>query len=133
MRKAGLWVTLLALVALMAAPAVAQNIQVTVNGQPVALSPPAAMIGGRVLVPVRGVFQQLGASVVWDAASRSIRAQNGNTTILLTLGSNMASINGQNTPLDQPPTVIGGSTMVPLRFVSQALGAQVQWVASQNL
>src|ERR1051326_7591221 len=97
-----------------------QNINVIVNGQPVAFNGARpAMIGGRVLVPLRGVMEQLGAYVQWDAATRSVMANKSGTDLTLRIGDRNATVNGQNVTLDVPAQIISGSTMVPLRFVGE--------------
>lgn len=111
----------------------AQTIQVTVNGTPIEFSgTPPTEIKGAVLVPLRGVFQALGASVDYNAATRVINAQKGATTVLLPLGSLQATVNGQPQDLSQPAQAVGGTTLVPLRFVAQALGAYVDWHAATS-
>ncbi|MHB2021165.1 MAG: stalk domain-containing protein [Candidatus Xenobia bacterium] len=124
------WGRLLVMLMLCAGAALAQatgGINVTVNGTPVVFDQPPAMVSGSVMVPMRGVFNRLGADVVWDAPTRTIRATHGDTVIQLQLGAPTATINGQQRPLSTPAMEIGGRTMVPLRFVSEALGAEVKW------
>lgn len=123
----------LATAALLMGPLAAFAVTVDVNGQPVQFDQAPVMMGGRVLVPLRGVFERLGASVQYNAATRSIQAQSGSTSIDLAVGSTVASINGQQQTLDQAPILVGGRAMVPLRFVSQALGANVTWDAGRQL
>jgi hypothetical protein len=127
MRYATTLFALAALLILFAAPALAQPVRVVVDGQTIAFDQPPVMAGGRVLVPLRGVFENLGATVVWDPATRSIRATRGDTSVLLTMGSRLATVNGQVTTLDTPAMIAGGRTLVPLRFVSEAMGADVEW------
>ena len=103
-------------------------ISVTLNGQPINFTGvPPQQVGGRVLVPLRGVFEALGAQVDYDARTRTVFAQRGNTQVQLQIGSTQALVNGQTRVLDIPAQTRLGSTLVPLRFVSEALGAQVQW------
>lgn len=116
--------------AFLAAPALADP-TVTVNGAPVTLSPAPTERGGRVFVPLRGVFERLGASVVYD--SGTINATGNGRTISLRVGSTDASINGQPQVLDVAPFIIGASTYVPLRFVAQALGATVNYDQANQL
>ncbi|HEY4003444.1 MAG TPA: copper amine oxidase N-terminal domain-containing protein [Candidatus Xenobia bacterium] len=124
---------LFGLAALMAVPALAQQpVGVTVNGNPVTFDQPPVMSGGRVLVPLRGVFERLGATVTWNAATRSIVAQTGSTQVDLAVGSTQATVNGQAAAMDSPPILVNARAMVPLRFVSQALGATVNWDANQQ-
>ncbi|HLW49238.1 MAG TPA: copper amine oxidase N-terminal domain-containing protein [bacterium] len=117
---------------IVAAQTPAPYVKVFIDGSPVALSQPPVMARGRVLVPLRGVFERLGATVTWDALAQTLLAQRGATTVSLHVGATQAFVNGQAQYLDAPPMLIGGSTMVPLRFVSQALGAAVTWDAAAS-
>ena len=122
---------LVAILALSLAPhaGLAQaGVQVYVDGQPVNFDVPATVIDGRVLVPLRGVFERLGATVDYDAPTQHIVALRGSQAVELTVGSRQAVVNGQPALLDVPAFTIAGRTMVPLRFVSEALGADVRWV-----
>jgi copper amine oxidase-like protein len=103
-------------------------IQVYVDGQVVNFDVPATVIDGRVLVPLRGVFERLGATVDYDASTQHIVALRGNQAVELTIGSRQARVNNLPALLDVPAFTIAGRTMVPLRFVSESLGAGVQWV-----
>ncbi|MDB5093908.1 MAG: copper amine oxidase-like protein [Candidatus Eremiobacteraeota bacterium] len=113
-------------------PALAAGpVTVTVNGQTVNLNPPPTERAGRVFVPLRGVFENLGASVVY--ANGTINATGRGHSVSLHIGSTQATVDGQNQNLDVAPFLIGASTYVPLRFVSQALGASVNYDGSNNL
>jgi len=81
----------------------------------------------RVLVPLRGIFERLGADVHWEPSTQTVTARKGRITIQLGIGQLDASIDGRDVHLDVPASLVGGSTMVPLRFVSEALGATVTW------
>jgi len=107
--------------------AVGSQVQTTLDGRTLQFDQPAVMQDGRVMVPLRGIFESLGADVVFDNASRTIKASKGDRVVELALGSREAMINGQMSYLDVPASSIGGRTMVPLRFVSEALGADVRW------
>jgi copper amine oxidase-like protein len=114
------------LLAAVAIPAFAAGpVTVTVNGQPANLNPPPTERAGRVFVPLRGVFEQLGASVVYQ--SGIINATGRGHNISLKIGSQQATVDGQQQNVDVAPFIIGASTYVPLRFVSQALGATVNY------
>jgi len=112
-----------------AAPALAITVQI--NGNTVALNPTPIERAGRVFVPLRGVFEQLGATVVYS--NGQINATSGRHTVSLNIGSTQATVDGQQQTLDVAPFIIGASTYVPLRFVSQALGAQVNWDQNDQL
>jgi len=104
------------------------QIRVQLNGDPVRFygTQPREM-DGRVMVPLRGVLEKMGATVDWDAGSQTVRAAKGNMELELPIGSRTARVNNRSVQLDVPATTIAGSTMVPLRFVSEALGADVAW------
>lgn len=105
----------------------APYVKVVVDGSPAYSDQAPVIVNGRVLVALRGVFERLGATVAWDPGSQTVLAQRGATSVALRIGSSQASVNGQPQPLDAPPLLVGGRTMVPLRFISQALGAGVDW------
>ena len=127
LRNAAALAALLACLPLAAAAQTAP-VTVTVNGTAVAFDQPPVERVGRVYVPLRGVFEQLGASVVYDGGK--IAATRGATTVALQIGSNSAIVNGAPVALDSPPFLIGARTLVPLRFVAQALGASVNYDGS---
>ena len=104
---------------------------IVVNGQAVAFDQPPIEKQGRVYVPLRGVFERLGASVVWTPPN-IITAQRANTSVRLLIGSTTAYVNGAAQSLDAPPFLSGRRSLVPLRFISQALGASVNWMANTN-
>ncbi len=107
-------------------------VSVTVNGSAVALSPAPVTRAGRVFVPLRGIFERLGATVVYAGGVINATGQ-GNRTISLRIGSTSATVNGSQQPLDVAPFVIGASTFVPLRFVGQALGATVNFDGANQI
>lgn len=118
----------LTLTALAGRVALAQTpaVTVTIDGTPVTFDQPPVEQAGRVYVPLRGVFERLGASVVYDRGK--INATKGATTVSLSVGSTAALVNGQDQHLDNPPIVVGQRVLVPLRFVSQALGTTVNFI-----
>jgi hypothetical protein len=115
----------------MALPVAAADIGVTLNGNPVSLSPAPIERAGRVFVPLRGIFERMGATVVYSAGQ--INATGNNRTVSLRIGSTSASVNGQSQALDVAPFIIGASTYVPLRFIAQALGATVNWDGTNHV
>lgn len=107
-----------------------QTPTVMIDGSPMAFSdqPPVDQ-AGRIFVPMRAIFERLGATVVYE--NGTINATRGHRTVQLQIGSANATVNGQQVMLDAPPFEIDNRTLVPLRFVSQALGANVAWNESQ--
>ncbi|HVK04565.1 MAG TPA: stalk domain-containing protein [Armatimonadaceae bacterium] len=116
-----------------AALAQGSRITVLVNGDAVNFTGQGPVEqGGRVLVPLRGVLERLGAYVAYDAQTRQVSAVRNQTQIMLPIGGRTARVNDQPVALDAPAQVLNGSTMVPLRFVAEALGAGVDWQANSR-
>ncbi len=103
----------------------AATVAIQVNGNAVSFDQPPIERAGRVFVPLRGVFEKLGASVVYQRPV--INATGNGHNISLTIGSTTATIDGQHQPIDVAPFLVGSRTLVPLRFVAQALGATVNY------
>lgn len=105
-----------------------QPIPVIIDGKVQTFDQPPVFVNDRMLVPMRAIFEALGADVKWspDAPSLVI-ATKGDITITLTIGSKTAYKNGTPVTLDVPPQVIHNRTVVPIRFVSESLGADVKW------
>ena len=76
---------------------------------------------------MRAIFEAMGASVEWDGTTQTVTSVKGDTTISLTLNKETATVNGESISLAVPAKLINGNTMVPLRFVSESLGAEVNW------
>src|SRR5262249_2519893 len=115
-RRSALVVAAIAAMVLPAAPGLAQSsVTVIVNGQTMSFDQPPIVRNGRVFVPLRGIFEQLGASVVY--ANGQINATGNNRTVSLTIGSTQATVNGQSQILDVAPFIVGSRTLVPLRFI----------------
>src|SRR5687768_9239628 len=117
--------------AMSASPLVAAGIEVEVDGRAVQFGAVGPMrVGGRVLIPLRAVSESLGAEVEWNAATRTVSGKKGEREFQLPIGAPTATINGASRPLDVPAQILSGTTMVPLRFVAEALGAEVDWNAA---
>jgi hypothetical protein len=90
-----------------------------------ALSQAPIQRGGRVFVPLRAIFEGLNAGVAYD--NGTINATAGEKTVQVKIGSNQALVGGRQVFLDAAPFLAGSTSMVPLRFVSEALGANVDF------
>ncbi|SYX87232.1 stalk domain-containing protein [Paenibacillus alvei] len=104
-----------------------QQIGVFIGGKQQTYKQPPVNRKGNVLVPLRGIFESLGATVKWKSSTQTITATRGSTTIVLTIGSSTAYVNGVAVKLNAAAQLVNGSTMVPIRFISEALGAEVKW------
>ncbi|MBT9155915.1 MAG: Oligopeptide-binding protein AppA [Firmicutes bacterium] len=119
---------LLPLAELGAVSAQVNPIRITLNGQPLTTDVAPITRNGRTLVPFRAIFESLGARVTWDEAANTVAGYRGRQAIILELGSTTAWVNGPSVRLEVAPQAVDGRTMVPLRFVAERLGAQVEWV-----
>ncbi|MGV3617051.1 MAG: stalk domain-containing protein [Fimbriimonas sp.] len=110
-----------------------EKLSVLVDGKPVKFvaGQPRTM-KGRVMVPLRGVFEAIGAYVEYDEENRMITAKKNSETVELKMGEKVARKNGAEIMLDSPPDVVGGTTMVPLRFIAEALGGKVEFDKPNN-
>lgn len=99
---------------------------VFLDGIPLSLDVPPLMEEGRVLIPVRVIFEALGAGIDWDGAAKTVTARKDDTEIRLIVGG-QALVNDQPVYLDVPAKIVESRTMVPLRFVSEVFGCQVNW------
>lgn len=82
---------------------------------------------GRIFVPIRDVSERLGANVKWNQQLKTVTINRGDKEISLTLDSNKAKVNGEEIIIDAPAKLEKSTTYVPLRFVSQSLGAEISW------
>ena len=106
----------------------AADIKITVDGELIYTEVPPTIVEGRVLIPVRDIFDALGGSVVWESVYNQVYGSKGARKIWLTIGSSDA-YNGNHEPvtLDVPAQIVNGRTMAPLRFIAESLGCQVDW------
>lgn len=88
---------------------------------------PPVNVEGRIMVPMRAVFDALGAQVVWDSAARSVTGRMGKHSVKLVIDSKTAYVNEKAYGLDVPPMIVRDRTMIPVRFVGESLGADVRW------
>ena len=104
-----------------------ENIQVYIGGEKQNYEQPPVNSNGNVLVPLRAIFESLGATVEWNSSTQTVTATREGRTVVLTIGSKTAYINGVPVSLSGEPQLINGYTMVPVRFVSEAFGGEVEW------
>lgn len=105
----------------------AARISIYINDAELSSAQAPVMKGGRVLVPLRSIFEGLDAKVSYTNRTKTIVATRDDQEVTLTLGSKTAYINGEAISLDVPANTIKGNTMVPIRFVSEAFGEKVFW------
>ncbi len=110
---------------------VTPQVKVLLDGKALDFDVPPVIEEGRTLVPLRALFEALGAEVIWNPETRQVTAQKEGLTLELTVGSSEAYWKGpkddHTVSLEVPPRIMGGRVLVPLRFVSEALGDRVDW------
>jgi hypothetical protein len=125
------FITFLLLLAMLAVfvPVASGAPSVVLDGRTLVFDVPPTIENGRTLVPLRAIFEALGAQIYWDASTQTVTAQkqSSNTVVSLTIGNQYAYINNDLVKLDVPAKIVNNRTLVPLRFVSEALGAEVAW------
>ncbi len=112
--------------------AVASSVQVTLNGKQLSFDTAPYIENGRVLVPMRGVLESLGYSVHWKEHTRTVLAMKDGINISLPLNSKTITINDEKVSIDVPAQLHDSRTLVPLRFLAEYSGADVQWDAASS-
>ncbi len=112
-------------------PAMAQDndiIEVYVNNEQVVFDVNPIIENERTLVPLRAIFEALGAEVTWDQETRTASATRGTDTVSITIDSNVLYKNGNAVELDVPAKIVDERTLVPVRAISESFDAEVTWV-----
>lgn len=91
------------------------------------------MLTGRVMVPLRGVFEAIGAYVEYTPDMRRIVARKQNEEVELLIGDKVAKKNGTEIVIDAAPIEVRGRVLVPLRFLAESMGAKVKFDADNNV
>ncbi len=94
----------------------------------------AALLDGKqIYVPLRSMFERIGGFVSASPDGRTINVSKNGVNVSVTVGKPEVVVNGDTRPLDVPPVIYGGVVLVPVRVISEALGAYVQWVPGQRV
>lgn len=109
-----------------------EAIKIFING--IELKTPVNSVNenGTTLVPMRSIFEALGMTVEWDNETQTVVGENDKVAIRLSIGNKAAYVNGVEKELLSAPQIINGSTMVPIRFVSESTGCEVSWNGETN-
>jgi len=108
-------------------PASPSEISVELDGEQLEFDVPPMIVNDRTMVPFRAIFEALEMEVEWDDVNRVAIGENENFRIELPIGSYTAYVNGEPVALDSPAMIYGGRTLVPVRFIAEATGANVDW------
>ena len=105
-------------------------IKVTVDGKPIIFDVAPITNDSRTLVPLRAIFEALGAEIEWNGQTSTVHATKNSFNMILKVGSNTASVNGSTTIMEVPAVNYNGRVLVPTRFIAESLGADVDWDAA---
>ena len=103
------------------------EITVCINGEQVLFDVPPQTINDRTMVPMRAIFEALGATVDWDEEEQSITSTHGGITIYMAVGNPVMRVDGEEITLDAAPVKINDRTLVPVRAVAESFEAEVLW------
>lgn len=121
---------------LIAAPvgvfAAEDEISVIVSGEKVSFDVMPEIIGGRTFVPVRAIFEAMGADVEWNADLMKVTGEKLGRTVELTVGRKEAFYGSRAVNMDAEPIIKDGRTLVPVRYVAEGLGYKAEWNGSNK-
>ncbi len=122
------FIVTLAMTAAMSAACFAQDISVSINGNIVSFpNQQPVIVEGRTLIPLRGVFDNMGYSIDWNGETKTVTLTKGSDTITVNIGESCYYLNGTQHAIDVPAQIINSSTMLPLRAIGEASGCEVLW------
>ncbi len=104
-----------------------EPIKVLLNGTELSFDQPPILENDRTLVPMRGIFEALGATVEWEESTQTITSTKDDITIIMQIGKHSFTKNGQEITLDVPPKVVNDRTLVPVRAIAESFEAAVGW------
>mgnify|MGYP003290561277 CR=1 FL=1 len=104
-----------------------KKIKVYVNGRRILFDAEPVLINGRTMVPVRAIFEALGANVTWNNDTRTAKGVLGSTIVEISIGKDYLLKNGENVKLDSPAFLSSGRTYVPARAIAESYDCKVEW------
>ncbi len=109
-----------------------------VDGASVAMDVAPVILESRTLLPLRALVEEVGGTIVWNAATRQVTVKARGITMVLTIGKNVAMVNGKSTLIDPAnskvvPVILGSRTFLPVRFIAEQLGLGVAWDAPARM
>ncbi len=103
------------------------DVRIEINSMRIPYDVPPLIKENRVLAPLRATFEALGASVLYDHATKEITVRHPRAEVRLRVGGSTALVNGQERPLDVPAMLFINRVLVPVRFIGEAIGVKVSW------
>ena len=109
------------------------DITVKVSGEHVRFDQEPIVYNSRTMVPMRKIFEALGADVTWNEDTKTASGKRGDRTVKITIGSKKMYVNKKLIEIDTPAMLVGGRTLVPVRAISEGLGCDVDWDGNKRL
>ncbi len=111
----------------------ASPIRVFLRTTEIAFDVPPQIINSRTMVPLRAIFEALGASVEWNGETQTVTSMRNSTIVQLTIGSPTMYVNYAPVALDSPACIVNSRTLVPVRAISEAFGISVEWDGANRI
>lgn len=127
MKKVKVTAAIAAMVIAAAGVQAADDVTVMLDGNKLAFDVPPQIISDRTFVPLRVIFEAMGAEVSWDGEARKVTATKADTVVEMTIDNTVMSVNSKEITLDVPPQIVDDRTLVPARAVAESFGAEVNW------
>lgn len=115
-----------------AALAGSQDITVILDGTTLDFDVAPQIVNDRTMVPMRAIFEALGATVNWDGNNRKITSVKGDKTVEMTIDDYIMTVNGAQIKLDSAPFITDGRTLVPARAIAESFNADVSWIGDSK-
>jgi len=116
-----------------------RTVSLVLNGETVKMNNGVVIHKGQAFVPIRSIFEKLGATIKFDILSKVVTVSRSNAgtgsaelTIVVNYKSGTMTLNGKEVQLDNKPFAIKGTSYLPLRFISEKLGAKAEWVQKED-
>lgn len=106
---------------------VPRDVSVEISGKRIVFDQEPVLYNSRTMVPMRKIFESLGATVRWDEETKTVTGIRGDRTVKVTVGSDIMYVNNSKHKLDTPPIVLSDRTLVPIRAIAEGLGCKVEW------
>lgn len=108
-------------------PSESSGVSVKLNGKKLSFDVEPQIINDRTMVPLRAIFEAMGATVDWDQDTQTVTSTKGDTTVKMTINDTNMYVNGEAKELDSPATIVDDRTLVPVRAIAESYGATVEW------
>lgn len=108
------------------------DVNVRISGSRISFDQNPVIYNDRTMVPMRKIFEELGADVSWDGATGTASGKRGDRTVRVSVGSNEMYVNKKKITLDTPPIILSDRTLVPVRAVAEGMGCDVDWIPSSS-